>query len=47
MAAAFAAVLEGLYSGWLRHQGAGASLAARLDLEASEDAVVLSFGRLP
>ncbi|WP_374347924.1 cellulose biosynthesis protein BcsD [Phenylobacterium sp.] len=45
--AAFAAVLEGLYSGWLRHQGAGASLAARLDLEASEDAVVLSFGRLP
>ena len=43
--AAFAAVLEGLYTGWLRAQGAGEALAARLDLEASHDAVVLRFGR--
>ena len=45
--AAFAAVLEGLYSGWLRRQGAGPSLAARLDMEASEEAVVLSFAQHP
>jgi hypothetical protein len=45
--AAFAAVLEGLYSGWLRGQGAGPRLAARLDLEASEDAVVLTYAKEP
>ncbi len=43
--AAFAAMLEGLYTGWLRDQGAGPSLSARLDLEASETSVVLRFGR--
>lgn len=43
--AAFAAVLEGLYSAWLRSQGAGERLSARLDLEASDDAVVLRFGK--
>lgn len=43
--AAFAAVLEGLYTGWLRDQGAGQSLTARLDLEASEDAIVLRYGK--
>lgn len=45
--AAFAAVLEGLYTSWLRDQGAGPRLSARLDLEASEKAVVLSFAQQP
>ncbi|WP_304170131.1 cellulose biosynthesis protein BcsD [Phenylobacterium aquaticum] len=43
--AAFAALLEGLYTGWLRAQGAGEVLAARIDLEASEQAVVLRFAK--
>jgi hypothetical protein len=43
--AAFAALLEGLYTGWLRAQGAGESLAARIDLSASDEAVVLRFAQ--
>lgn len=43
--AAFAAVLEGLYTGWLRDLGAGQGLAAQLDLDASDQAVVMRFGK--
>lgn len=43
--AAFAALLEGLYTGWMRGQGAGETLVARLDLDASENEVVLRFAR--